>query len=239
MKKLILTLVLCALPLHFAQAQEPDVIEYGETVTGEITNQNFEIPYEFRGKQNDVIIIELEPIDPFGELDSPALLLLDAENDIVADTSELFTVGSTKLAVELPVNGTYALIATRSDGRAGDDVGEFMLRLLLLPELTEGAQAEGTIGTDLPPNYYAIRQTDGVFTLSYEKINGEFSPEISVNQIENSGLTDLISLSGDGLEYGQIRLPSAGGLYVIAVEEALFDFSFEEENAEYTLSLSS
>lgn len=238
MKKLLLLIFVCCLPVSFVYAQDDERIEYGETVTGEITNQSFEVAYEFVGKQDDVIVIEMEPVDALGDLDSPALLLLNSENQVVADTSDLFTVGTTKLAVELPANDTYSLIATRTDGRAGDDVGEFTIRLLLLNELFEGVEREGTTGSDLPTNYYVIRQDGEPFTLTYEKLGGEFSPAVSVNVIQDNGLTDVISISGDGLEYGQVRLPSASGVYIISVEEALFDFSFDEENADYALSIS-
>jgi len=55
MKKLTLLIVLLftfAFPLL---GQEDNVVEYGDTATGEITNREFEIEYSFSGAAGDVV----------------------------------------------------------------------------------------------------------------------------------------------------------------------------------------
>jgi hypothetical protein len=171
------------------------------------------------------------------ELSSPAILLLNSENDVVADTTETFSIRGALLVAELPADDTYTLIATRTDGRGGTDQGEYWLRLSEVPVLEAGSNVDALIATDDPANYVAVRQGDEALRLTYEKTDGEFAPEITVNRIDGSSLESVISLTGDELEEATVSLPNEAGLYVIAVTESLFSFSFEAEDAKYRLSI--
>ena len=42
-----------------AQAQDATPIQYGEIVNGEITEDEYEIAYNFSGTQGDIVVIEM------------------------------------------------------------------------------------------------------------------------------------------------------------------------------------
>jgi hypothetical protein len=89
--------LLVASGLAFAQ-DEGDMLAYGDTGNGEITNREYEIPFTFKGRADDVVVIEMNPVDTFGTLTQPALILLDEDNDVVADTSMTFAIGGARIA---------------------------------------------------------------------------------------------------------------------------------------------
>lgn len=237
MKKLLLSVVAFVLVVSGVYAQDGEGIVYGDTVTGEITNRDYEVLYTFEGSADDIVIAEMEALTFDSELSSPAILLLNSENDVVADTTETFSIRGALLVAELPADDTYTLIATRADGRGGTDQGEYWLRLSEVPVLEAGSNVDALIATDDPANYVAVRQGDEPLRLTYEKTDGEFAPEITVNRIEGSSLESVISLTGDELQEATVSLPNGAGLYVIAVTESLFSFSFEPEDAKYRLSI--
>jgi hypothetical protein len=224
--------------LTFAAQAQDETIAYGETINGTISDQNFEIAYTFSGGESDVIVAELESVDALGELERPILLLVNSQNEILGDTAETFSYQSALLAAELPAEETYTLLVTRENGRAGDDVGDFTLRLLLAPEIVAGRVVEDSSGTDAPKDYFVARQSGSPATLVYHKVDGDFAPEIAVHRIEEGALTPVISMSGSELADGQVTLPSSGSLYVISVGEAPFDFSFGDLKVTYELSIS-
>lgn len=233
---LMLMALLCAASL--VSGQDVDTIEYGESVTGELTDREFEIAYEFTGSEGDVIVIYMAAVDTLGDLNRPELLLLNSENDVVADTADAFTIGEILLAAELEAEDTYTILATRQDGRAGDSVGEFTLDLIKLPVLELDKEVSETISSEDSDQYYAIRSDSSTLVLSYLKLSGTFSPMISINVInDEAGLDEVVVLQGSALERAAVNVPSEPGLYIVTVGEAPFDFNFNEVEAEYELML--
>lgn len=221
-----------------AQTQDGTPVEYGQVMTGEITNQAYEVPYNFSGNQGDVIVILMKPVDPLGDLSSPEIILLDKNSNLIADTSGSFSISAALLAIELPSSDSYTVLASRADGRAGDSVGEFILEIIKLEELIADEVFKDTISSEGRENFYLVRNEGASFTLSYEKVAGEFAPQISVNRIdENHGLTQVVGLFGEDLTKGSVNIPLDSGIYIINVAEALFDFNFEEVTADYNLLL--
>jgi hypothetical protein len=233
---LLVALVLFSATISFAQ--ESTTLEYGEIGEGEITDREYEVPFTFTGDKGDIIVIELKPVDPFGDLSSPQILLLDSEDDIVADNSDAFNIGISILATELPDDGTYTVIATRADGRAGESVGEFTIQIILPEILTVGTPLSGEIDNESTV-YYTVINNDEELLLTYVKEDGDFSPEVSINRInDDNTLTAVVTLAGDELTAGALNIPQDRGVFIINLKEALFDFSFETESAGYQLTLS-
>ena len=59
MKMIVLTIATCLLCISLIQAQDENVIAYGETARGEITLNEFESLYSFEGVAGDLIRAEL------------------------------------------------------------------------------------------------------------------------------------------------------------------------------------
>ncbi|HLA42945.1 MAG TPA: hypothetical protein VJZ27_05890 [Aggregatilineales bacterium] len=237
MKRFFLALIVAlAIPvIATVQAQGAATIEYGQVVTGTISNEQFEVPYTFQGTQGDVIIIQLSPVDILADLDQPAVILLDSNSGMLTSSDSFGTV---TLAARLPADGAYTILATRADGRAGTSIGEFNLSLMRPPVLESGSQVEGS-ATSTGGTFF-VYESGASFLISYNKTSGDFSPQLLVNRIGSSNeLEEVASLSGVGVTGGQIAIAGTGSVasttYVIVFQEALFDFNFEEVSANFTL----
>jgi hypothetical protein len=233
----ILTLLalFCIAAPGLAQDEVPKV-EYGETVTGEITNRYFEVEYLFSGSAGDVILIEMkDPQDYSGTMGSPAIILLDEKYNVISSLEGYG--GSVSFFASLPFSGDYSILATRAGGRAGDSLGEFNLTLNKLPELQPGEPMNGKI----PPektDYYVV-QTDKAFSVAYERLTRGTYPELTISTIYDNRLSEIASLRGQTLVSGAIGItPEAETTgtqaYVISVVSS---YSSEEVIVEYTLTL--
>jgi hypothetical protein len=145
-------LILSAAP-GIAQDQP---IEYGQTVTGEITNRDFEIGYVFTGAEGDVVIVRMAGAELEGgaqALSEPQVIMLDADFTVIGSSS--YGYPATTFFWRLPTDGDYTILATRTDGRAGDSVGGYKLELINPETLPPGKTMLGTV---LPqePDYYAV-----------------------------------------------------------------------------------
>lgn len=238
MKRLIVLfmLILLLLPVVLVQAQE--ALEPGTILNGEITDATFEIEYTFTGVADSVIVVEMNAVDTFGELDSPILILLDSSGSVVVDTTNNFDYGRAILVTQLPADDTYTLLATRQDGRAGTSLGEYTLELIVPSLIASGEKATGSVSSEGRPEYYVIN-ADSDFVLNYTKNAGDFNPEIAVGVLNeyNSGLDDYATATGklENIAMGDID----AGLYVVEVKEALFDFNFDVVTADFNLSVDS
>lgn len=223
------------LPNAVLAQEDSNTIAYGDTVVGEITNREFEIEYTFTGKADDVVVIEMHQVDVLGDLDHPVIMVLDTEYNPLWDTG---SYGSAVLAAMLPYDGEYVILATRSDGRAGDSVGEYTLTISNLPLLEAGVPVEGDVSSE-GVVYYAVDATKGPFTINYAKTSGDFFPEIVVNDISEAELDDIASMTGTFVS-GSMTIDPAyanGDVLVILLHEGLWDWNYDEIRATYTLTI--
>lgn len=232
------TLLMTVMPMLAYAQGENEPIKYGQTVKGEITNRNFEIPFDFKGSEGDVIIIEMSPVDLLGDLNSPQIILLNEEGDVVGDTSGIFSFGTTIFVTQLENDGTYTILATRSDGRSGDSVGEFTLALIQPEVLEVNTPMEGSIKSSGGSNYYLIKAGSEDVAFTYSKTAGKFAPDVTVNVIgDYFSLDSIITINGTELTNARVSLPSRPKLFIIKVSEALFDFNFETVSADYNVTV--
>lgn len=223
-----------------AYAQGGGTIEYNSTVTGEMTNENFELAYTFSGAAGDVVIASVEPVDFLGDFESPTLTLTAADGTVVAYRTGY---SSADIAAVLPADGDYSLTVGREDGPDGTSVGEFYLSLWLPEVLASGSSVTGSTDSDSVV-FYAVKDL-AAFSLSYEKSGGDFGPEISVNAIitepdyadEFGYLDDLAAIYGSVITAGSMTIDGSESVYVIKIDEALFDFNFSTVTADYTLTI--
>ncbi len=240
----ISTLVLMILTVFTSvlSAQEDDnLLEYGQSATGEITNRDFEIEYSFTASQNDIVVIRLVPDDVMGGLDNPSLILLDSDFNVLESVDAIFSAVSLIFSIES--EGEYFVLATRRDGRSGDSIGAYTLTLELVPVLEPGEIVEGNI-TDTVPSFFAVTAS-GNSDLAFHKTDGDLPPEITVNTIGSrytsaSNLTEVITISGEEFSRALIGIDAPSGLeklYIISVARPLLSFSINERSANFTLEL--
>ncbi len=88
-------------------------LEYGETVTGNVTNEAGD-SWTFRGDEGDIITIDME-----GNFDT-YLLLFDSDNrQLTYDDDSGDDTNSRIIYYELPYDGTYIIVARGWAGRTG------------------------------------------------------------------------------------------------------------------------
>ena len=122
-KVVVLLLMLVALVGSTFSASAQDALKPGDTVEGEITNDNFAVTYDYVGIGGEVIIVDLFPVDILADYDNPAIIIqLDGEEVLRYDG-----YGETTVVTQLPEDGTYSIIASRRDDADGDSAGEYTL----------------------------------------------------------------------------------------------------------------
>jgi hypothetical protein len=231
----LLTLVFAGAAVH----AEDEAIEYGQKVTGEITSRNFEIPYVFSGKAKDMVIIEMRAVGTNSKLTNPAIILLNQNGDVVADTTRAIAYLNAFLVVQLPKDDDYTILASRSQGRSGKSVGQYTLELIQPEVLEAGSSLDGELSSKGRSNYYVIQSTGAALDLAYQKQTGQFFPQVSVARISTTnGFLTVASMSGRELLRGQINVPSTRGLYIVTVGRSPLDIlPTQEVKTTYQLKL--
>lgn len=199
-------------------SDENRVLRYGESITGIITDENFEVRYTFVGEQGDTVTISL--IRQSGDLDA-YLELLDASGNLIASNDDApdmpVDTDSRITNFRLPVFGPYTIVATRFQGVAGNSTGEFELSLdRAVPDESRPPAAEGgMIGYD--------QQVTGTITNEHYEFEyvffGTAGDVITIDlrrQNENEDLdTLLLLLDADGNQLAindDIRTPDGSAL---------------------------
>lgn len=107
-----------------------NTIAYDSSVTGTITNAQYEVDYTFEGTAGDIVTIEMNATS--GDLDTYLVLLgpdqriLQINDDANPSTGSF---DSALIGYTLPSTGTYTVVATRFDGSNGSTTGDFELIL--------------------------------------------------------------------------------------------------------------
>jgi len=233
----IFVAVLCVIVVS---TQEAIPLLYGDFVTGEITDSAPEVHYTFFGEAGDVIAAEMLSVDRSlqNSLSEPVLKLLDPSGELLVNTTLAVPVDDTLLVAELPVDGEYTLIASRDVFVPELATGGYTLELMLVLEITESTPVENTITNDDYGHYYVVR-TDGTWSLEYERLDGAYAPQITVNILnpERGGLEMIGGISGSRITQAVIGDFEPDETYVIIVRESHFDFQFGEQDALYSLNL--
>jgi hypothetical protein len=112
---------------------QDNAIEYGETIRGEITDDDFQQTYTFEGSEGDIVTITMIDTSEDDTLD-PLLILLDPEGSEIErnDDGSASIVGEFNSQIRnftLPTDGTYTIIATRFSQEEGSTVGAYELSL--------------------------------------------------------------------------------------------------------------
>jgi hypothetical protein len=184
---LFLIVALClllAVPVAVAQidAEPAGSIGYGQTVTGEITNDTNRIGYTFEGSAGDVIVITMVAQD--SNLDSYLELYDSDEEMLTYDDDGGGSLNSLIGPYTLPADDTYTVVATRCCGRSpGGSVGAFRLLVMNEPELQSLALDQPLtveLNGEQPVAFLSLSGLQGIFSLTGESVTGESSYSIIV-----------------------------------------------------------
>jgi hypothetical protein len=159
-------------------------------VTGEITRQQPAQFYTFTARADDLIRIQMNRVN--GSLDAYLILLDEDLREIAVDDDGGGGQNAQINGVQLPRDGLYYIQATRFEGREGDTVGQYRLRLERLGGAFEDAPAEaqpirygstitGVIGEEAPAVLYAFYGTQGdVITVAMNRGDGNLDPFVAI-----------------------------------------------------------
>jgi hypothetical protein len=125
-------------------------IEYGQTVEGEITDDQASEEYVFEGEQGEIVSARMVSTNSRDDLDSYLILINQVGREIAAN-DDINTAGgiydSQISGFVLPEDGVYIIIATRFQQETGTSTGEYELTLdtIVLGEGEEILFEEGEI----------------------------------------------------------------------------------------------
>ncbi|MBX3064656.1 MAG: hypothetical protein U0528_17590 [Anaerolineae bacterium] len=228
-------------PATVARAQDAETLSYGDTVTGEITEDTSEVVYTFEGAEDDLVIVQVIPIEnEDGDTLDVKAVMSDPDDEQLIDTTEdyakqlTYTYGTAFMEV-LGGDGTYTItISADEEG----STGEFEIQLVQPEELELDAPVtiEGSV-----QGYYRY--------LGFYTVKAEEDVTLLLTVAEGSGLSLIIEeydgdyLSrrayGDGVAakaMGFYMSPSDAGYYIVSVSSP--SYLFEETDFSATLQAS-
>lgn len=209
----------------FAQ-DSGQTLEYGQTVTGNITAQNHSILYSFQGRRGEIITLSMATLS--GDLD-PYMSLVDSNGAGVAFSDD---DGQGRAAliegIRLPSDGPYFVIASRFGHALGNTTGDYQLTLTRLGAAIEagaviryGDRIIGEITQDQPQAVYIFQGTRGeVISLRMMRTSGDLDAFIDLanarGQILLSGDDDPTAAGTLNAGILNFTLPESGFYLVVA-----------------------
>jgi len=178
-------------------------LEYGDSVEGQINNENFEVAFTFSANRGDFVNIQLRSLDADANLD-PLLILLNPNEETIAENDD-DPQGTGRDSFirdfEIQADGEYTIIATRFQRDLGSTQGPFEITLTESDEETDEANGEGSAivleyGDTIEGE---ITRTVGLQAYIFEAIAGTV---VNIRMQELSGTLDplLILLDEEGEE---------------------------------------
>jgi hypothetical protein len=179
------------------------VLNYGEMVTGEITDNNFRQFWTFRGAAGD--IVDLVMTATGGDLD--AYLALTGPSGNILATTDTGGMGRDAglFSFRLPASGIYTVTARRAGqdfGAGGETAGTYDLELTLrqasddaaemtASELPLGTERRGLLTADAPLALYSF-DASGVLSIALDLADPAQVGTVAVLS-PNQGLLDVFS----------------------------------------------
>ncbi len=121
-------------------------IGYGQTVTGAISNAQYEVVYTFQGQAGDAVTITMNRTD---NVFDPYLALYNvypSQNPLVVDDDSGGNLNALIANYRLPTSGTYYIVATRFMRQTGTATGTYTLTLSAGTGLPSGTVSGGAFG---------------------------------------------------------------------------------------------
>lgn len=206
----------------------PSPITVGEIVENTITNQQYERFYSFTAQKDDLITLALDR-GQAGRLDAYLILANAGFLSLIEDDDGGNGQNARITDYRIPANGTYYVIVTRYEGKAGTSEGAFRLRLETqgnaFEDVLQGVQSisygitlSGNISDETPEQLYAFyaEQGDNI-TISMNRSDGNLDSVIELlNSTQNRILRDDDSGNGQNARVERYEIPITGLYYIRA-----------------------
>jgi hypothetical protein len=230
MRKMLVLALLLSLMIPLTAHAQGGKIPFDEWVEGTLTATEFEHFYTFQSTAGTLILVEMLPKIGTYDLDPQLAVRTSTGNTLIENDD---TVGlDAVVVVEIPEDGEYTIVATRSGGIDGSSEGEYQLRAREVALLQLGDSVEATVYGDTSkdmPNVFVVRPaTSGTWAISFTQPEGELHAAIEmVTAAEGDTVFELGETNG--LTSGTLNVSvEADVTYLITVQQSFLSFVFED-----------
>ena len=237
MSVLLLILVFAMAPAVMAQGG--GAITLDEWVEGTLTESDYEHVYTFEGTAGQFVMVEMNTINESWDLD-PALVLRDPTGLVIASNDDFISLDS-MIAISLPSDGEYTVLATRSGGATGSGGGDYQVRVSNVELLAPGVTVEATIyanyDKDVPTTYFLRPEVDGTWVVTFGQPEGELRASLSMVTLSDSySVFDLQDTSGVRSCTLNVDVV-AGEVYTLTVQQSYWSYVYEDISIPVTVSI--
>jgi hypothetical protein len=227
-------------------AQDATPLTLGEAIEGEITNDDFEVLYTFDGSAGELALIQMWQAPDAEEYVDTELILQDPSgSDIASGPGDAALYSQATIAVELPEDGTYTIIATRYEGRTGESVGPYVLVANIVEPLAAGSKVDATIyGYDSElrtiPQQYVV-QGSGATKISFTQEVGDLFPDLKLypwidGEEYSTPLFTLQDTSKVSSAVVSVELEE-GTLYILTVRDSFSSSVYDDSEKTITITV--
>lgn len=219
------------------------LLDYGGTLDGEITDEQWTRYYSFDAKRGDVITATVaagsgDDLDPLVRLLDPALTVLAEDND-GGDGDDARIAAFT-----LHYTGTYYLLVTRSGEAEGRTSGAYTVALTGRPGLMGGRALEIVYGASVPgqldnqtvaEEYFFAGQEGDVIRITMERASGDLDSLVTLYDSDRKQISFDDDSGGDQNALIEAFTLPADGLYTLVASR--YDREQGATSGAYLLSL--
>jgi len=224
---------------------QPDnarLIDYGMTLHGTITDDLYQRFYRFDAHRGDVIAVTVE--QETGSLDPIVKVLNSDLLPIAEDDNSGQNKDARLVALTLPQEGTYYIVATRHGEAEGLTDGTFSLALNGRPGITNGQALEINYDTstsgeitdqNVADEYVFIGQQGDVIQVSMERASGDLDPLVTLYDRERKQIAYDDDSGQEKNALLQNYVLPQDGMYIIVASR--FDRDLGTTTGTYVLTL--
>jgi hypothetical protein len=227
-------------------AQDATALKLGESVTGEISADSYEIPYTFEGKSGEVALIQMWEAPDASDYVDTYLILQGPDGKVFAENSnDPALYSNSVIAATLPADGKYTIIATRDGGRTGDSVGPYVLQANIVEPLKAGSKIDATIyGYDNKarntPEQFVV-QGSGATKISFSQEITDLFPDLKLYPWEDvdsypTALFALTDTSKTTSAVVSVELEE-GMFYILTVKDSFSSSVYDDREKKITITV--
>lgn len=214
-------------------------LELGQWVEGELTSVQYEQTYTFAGKAGMLVMVEMTT-SADSSLD-PALLLRDSGGTPLGQNDDFEYLDALVIA-ELPADGEYTVVATRSGGATGDSEGAYGLRVSAVVLTKPGDTVEATVLSnyelDKPTYFVLMTDTAATWAITFNQPAGELHASLSLTSYPDDDTAFELGET-TALRSGTLNVDlEAGMMYLLIVKQSWGSFVWEDTSMVVTISIS-
>ncbi len=232
---LLVALVVLALGVAPAFAQDVPVLVYGDVVEGVISDDAPEVFYTFEGAEGDIIVLDAFPTTTDSDMNGLSITLRDSVGKELATSIDDYAIA--RLWTKLTAAGTYTVVVSRSE--YSSDNGEYVVRLIK-PEVLSADAVSGEINVAAPNAYYAIETADP-FSVEIALVEAvQYVPTFylyraGLDQYELASAT--LFPSSEGVTALFKATPTESSVYIVTARYDNVARIYEDVMGKYTITL--